>query len=247
MADLFLKVEFDGADLLNALQLTEKNLRWVAAKTMTGSAKHAQDILKNKTPQHINNPTRWTLNSTFLKIAKPTDLVAYVGFKDYASKGTPAADYLQPIAAGEPRRAKPHENLLRSRGLIRGNEFLVPTGISPFKLNQYGNITSGNYTMLLSRLRSLRESGSTGNRTNSTRSSSKRRQRDFFVGSINGSRAVYTRTRNGVKPVFAITRQPSYKQSFPVRRILTDAVNDVFGREFKKQVERELNFRRGRG
>lgn len=243
MTDLFLSVKWEGDDLLQAVRLTEKRLRWVAAKTMTGCAKHAQGRIRAKTPQFIDSPTRWTMNSTFVKMARPTDpeLFAMVGFRDYAVKGTPAADYLQPIAAGHRRAAKPHEKLLRLRGIIAPNQYLVPTGNSPFSFNQYGNITPGRYVQLLSRFKALRDAGSGGNANQSYQSKRKRKSLSLYKA----GKTIQARTGNNkTQPIFYITnKQPKYKQSFPVRRIMTEAVADVFSSEFKKQVEAELNYK----
>ena len=89
----------------------------VTAVAMTRSAKAAQLELKAQTPRYINNPTRWTLNSTFVKPATEQKLITTVGFKDYSSSGTPAAKYLNPQVVGGRRGPKGFENRLASRGL----------------------------------------------------------------------------------------------------------------------------------
>lgn len=214
------------------------------SQAMTYAAYDAQKKLKAETPNFIDAPTRWTVNSTFVRKATPADLSVSLGFKDQAVKGTPAAQYLQGIVAGEPRQQKPSERQLARSSAVFSNRYLVPTGNKPLPLNTYGNIPASQYTRMLSRIRALGEQGYTANASQSQRSKNKRRQTDFFVG-FRGGRPVSIRARvgatgsrggmpRGYVNVFNITKQPNYKQQFPVRSIL----QSEFGQRFPTIFER---------
>jgi hypothetical protein len=218
----------------------------VTAVAMTRSAKAAQLELKAQTPRYINNPTRWTLNSTFVKPATEQKLITTVGFKDYSSSGTPAAKYLNPQVVGGRRGPKGFENRLASRGL---GQFLAPSGNAPLKLDRYGNVPGSKVVQVLSRLGAMREAGSMSNRTGSPRSSAKRREADYFVAEINGTRAIWARKgKRGIVPVFFFLRAaPTYTPRFPVPRILTDAFDNAFRVEFERAVEQELAYQLRKG
>lgn len=239
-----LDVTIDASQLKRAeafcLTLANK-LDRVTAVAMTRSAKAAQLELKAQTPRYIDNPTRWTLNSTFVKPATEKKLTTTVGFKDYANTGTPAAKYLNPQVIGGPRAAKPMENRLASRGY---GSFLAPSGNAPLKLDRFGNVPGGKIVQVLSRLGAMREAGAQQNATRSTRSRAKRREADYFVAEINGTPAVWARKgKRGIVPVFFFLRTaPNYKPRFPIPRILTDAFDKAFRVEFERAVEQELAY-----
>lgn len=226
------------------------------ADAMSYAAYDARDEVKRQTPTYVRNPTPWTMNATFVRRAKPSNLVVDLGFKDEAPKGTPAAKYLQPIVAGTPRRPKSTERQLQSAGLLRPGQFIVPTGVTPLRLNQYGNIAGGTYTQVLSRLKALGQQGYSGNVSGAARSQGKRSARDYFVGGPGGlprgiqarvgprpkgnprgmGRPVTSNLPRGFHTVFYITRQPSYSRTFPAQRIMLDKFNERFPSIFERIV-----------
>jgi hypothetical protein len=222
------------------LSRLRENFPETLAKSMTYAAYDAQKELKKQTPAFVDNPTNWTTNSTFVQKASPSDLSVRLGFKDYASKGTAAAKYLEPMVAGKPRPAKSAERQLQRRGLLRSSEYLVPTGVTPLRLNSYGNLPGSTYTQVLSRIGGLGEQGYTANRSGSARSTAKRRQRDYFIGQPAGlPRAIYARLgrgQRGFHTAFYITEQPKYEQKFPVRSIVQAKFNTRFPSIFERIV-----------
>lgn len=222
------------------------NLDKDIAKAMTLAAYDSRDHLKTVTPRYVDQPTKWTTNAVFVEKAKPGNLTARFGFKDYAVKGTAAAKYLQPMVAGQPRDLKRSERSLQATGVLRSNEYIVPTDVYPLRLNAYGNLSGSTYTQVLSRLKGLRETGYLGNVSPAPRSQRKRRQSDYFVGTPGGlPRGIYARVgprpRNGglargFHTVFYITRQPRYKPTFPVQQILAEKFNEKFPSIFERIV-----------
>ena len=256
MANITLNIESELPKAIRWTDAMTKQLPWAIAKAMTESAKKAQVALKAQTPRYVNRPTSFTLNSTFVRYASPKNLEAWVGFKDFASKGTPAAKYLQPMVSGTPRSQKASERQLIASGVLPPGSFIVPTGVTPLRLNQYGNLSGSTYTQMLSRLKALGEQGYTANASRSARSQSKRSQRDFFVGRPNGlPLGIYARVGKrpkggglprGFHTVFYVTRQPQYRATFPVQKILDSTFKSPFGPNLRNALARELAYQASR-
>mgnify|MGYP003347940546 CR=1 FL=1 len=251
-----LKISIDSSDLQQAVDklglLTEKNIRFIVAEAMTTASKAAQVELQNsmRSGRYINNPTPFTLNSTYVRFARASDLTTEVGFKQFATKGTPAGRYLQHLVTGGPREAKRSEMRLRSSGVIGGSRFLVPTGVTPLKLNQYGNLPASAYTQVLSRLKAFNTAGATQNVSRAAASQAKRQQRDYFVGRPGGlPEGIYARVGRrpkggglprGFHTVFYITNQPNYRPTFPIPSILNAAYERTFQATLPSLIEAEL-------
>ena len=251
-----LKISFDSSELQQAINklgmLTEKNIRFVVANAMTTASKAAQAELQTamRSGRFIDNPTPFTINSTYVRFARASDLTTEVGFKQFAVKGTPAGRYLQHMVTGGPREAKRSEFRLRSSGIIGGSRFLVPTGVTPLKLNQYGNLPPSTYTQVLSRLKAFNTAGATQNVSRAAASQAKRQQRDYFLGRPGGlPEGIYARVGRrpkrgglprGFHTVFYITGQPNYKPTFPIPSILNDAYERTFKATLPTLIDAEL-------
>lgn len=245
-------------------QQVQRQLPYAIAQAMTASAKQAQVALKVQTPKYVKNPIPYTINSTYVRFATKQKLEASVGFKDMASKGTPAGKYLNPMSSGGSRRPKSTERQLQTAGFLRPSEFIVPTGVTPLKLNQFGNLTGGTYTQVLSRLKALGEQGYSGNVSGAPGSQSKRSARDYFIGapgnlprgiqarvgprpkgnggrgSIKGGRPVTSNLPRGFHTVFYITRTPTYRAVFPIQKILQGTFANTFNANLQSSLQRAL-------
>lgn len=240
------RIETKGIkELQQFLMAMEGKANRPTAVAMTRTAQMVRQEVKQKTPQFVDQPTRWTMNSTFVKGAKPEKLTALVGFKDWSSSGVPAATYLQPIAAGGTRKHKPFERRLQSRGFLGSSEYAVPSGIAPAKLNTFGNLPAGQYNQVLSRLGAMREVGSMQNATGSRRSRSKQAQLTYFVASIGGNRGIYARQggSRAIKPVFwFINQAPKYQPTFPIRKIMQDSFQANWPAQFERAIDDEMKY-----
>jgi hypothetical protein len=268
-----LEVHVDVGDIrkLNRFvdTLTEKNLRFATARAMTRSAQAAQQQLKQDMGRYIRwrgGPTPFTTNSTYVRFANPGNLTAEVGFKSFGAKN-PAGRYLQSMARGGPRQPKGTERRLRDTGVIRSTEWIVPTGVTPLRLNAYGNLSGATYQQLISRLKGYGEGqGFTANASGSTRSNRKRSDRDYFVGMPGGlQRGIYARLgklpkgrkpgevgrpitsnlRRGYHTVFYLTRAPIYRSTFPISDILNQSYQRAWKVEIQRAVAEELATRSG--
>ena len=220
------------------------------AVALTRTAKLVQQAAKTAASRHIDRPTRWTLNSTYIRPAKPDRLSLEMGFKDYSNTGTPAAQYLQAIAAGGGRPLKPFEKRLQSKGLLGSGKFAVPTGFAPLKFNAYGNLPGSSYLQVLSRLKALREVGSLQNASGSKRSRAKQKNLAFFVADINGNRGIWARegSKRNISLAFSfLNGSPKYDSTFPIARILRETFEANFDHQFEAAIQQEMDYHARKG
>ena len=238
MADIDFKVNADELKRLHKFMLliTDK-LDLVTAISMTKTGKIAQEKVRQQTPKYIDNPVRYTLNSTFVKPAKPDRLSVIVGFKDYSSSGVPAAKYLQPQVAGGKKRRQPFENLLTRKGYLKKSEFAIPTGNWPLKFNSSGNVPAAKYVQVLSSLGALREAGSN---SNATPTSKKKKRFDYLVGTIYDTRGIWAQNDDSIVPVFIFVNNAKYSKRFPVKKIILDSFVNTFPVIFERLVDERI-------
>ena len=83
------------SDIYKALKgltaLDEKNISFAVAKAMTLTGQFAQTKLKAAMNTAIDRPTPYTINSTFVTFAKPSNLFMEVGIKTIGKGGRTAA------------------------------------------------------------------------------------------------------------------------------------------------------------
>ena len=238
---------------------------WIVAGAMTDGAKAAKKAVETRIlPKIQGGATPWTKRGLMATYANPKRLYSVVGFNygdgsyselGFGSKvsgGVPSGRYMQMLAGGGARKPKSTERKLRAAGLIPPNSFITPTGVTPLKLNGKGNIAGPTYTQVLSRLGAASTQGSSQNRSGSSRSASKRRDRDYFVATINGHLGIYARVgkrgkkggmARGFHTVFNITKQPQYKATLPIQQTIWSAYGSAFADAFKRRLQVELDRR----
>ena len=127
-----------GLDALN-----EKNISFAVAKAMTLTGQFAQKKLNAAMESAIDRPTPYTMRSTFVTFAKPSNLFMEVGIRETSRNRTAAGQYLQALVKGGKPTLKAVDLAASKIAGYRG--VLVPSEQSPVKLNRYGNISLGNY------------------------------------------------------------------------------------------------------
>ena len=129
----------------------------------------------------FDRPTRFTLNSLFIKPSTKVTLTGSVWVKD-----TERPDhYLLPQINGGNRPLKRFEQLLVQRGLMRASERAVPG--EGAQLDGYGNMGRGQIVKILSQLQAFNLAGSTANASGSKRSKAKRVRAAYFVSTGPGT------------------------------------------------------------
>lgn len=250
-------------------ELKERSIKFVVANALDDATSAALERLQNDTDEYIDKPTHWTKKSTYKTPRRVTptkmDMINF-GFKQLAEgdKGTPAGEYLKPIAAGGARTQKPFEQKNAAVGFaIPRNVGTVTSNQKSYKfaLNQYGNLPRSQYTAIAKIL-----SGQNKNPAI-----------EFFRATIRGVDGIYMRvdkTKNLPKPdpnaaqpaiknkrkpkltteetkpnpkprgyVLAFNRlssAPTYAPQFPVSDLLTEYFNDIFETSLQNAVDDEL-------
>lgn len=171
--------------------------------------------------QRLDRPTPTTMNSLFVQPATKSR-PAKVYFKDAWTTGIPADTYLQQAVQGGQRPHKRFEKSLIAQGLMASGQFALP---AKDLLNQYGNVSRGTMTRILSGLGAAESSrGHQANATGSKRSQRKGNAKRYFVGSVDGQQGVWERKASAfgdaVRPIFLYSNgAPGYRVIFPFYKI----------------------------
>jgi hypothetical protein len=226
---------------LNDLNRLDRHARYSQAIALTRVAQLAQYELLNQTRKVFDNPTPFTMNSTYVRPATPTRLVAEVGFKG----GTETRPhYLAAQTVGGSRTIKRFEFWLRRYGVLGQDEYVVPA--KGFPLDVYGNVPRGIITAILADVQAHPDLYARS--TSESRAKRSRRKliakRAIYFATRPGSNlplGIYQRTRtafgSSVRGVFMFVRGPRYKVRLP----LLDIVTMVYDRHMADEYSRQLN------
>lgn len=208
-------------------ELEKKHIPFVMARTATLLAQRVKKGTTTVMQKRLDRPTPTTLNSLFVKMATKAR-AAEVYFKDSWASGIPADTYLQQAVSGGLRPHKRFEKSLIARGIMRSDQFAVPT--TAF-MNQYGNVSRGTMMKILSGLGAAESTrGYQANASGSARSRRKGNAHRFFSGDVDGTKGVWERKSMGmgdaVRPVFIFSDSaPRYRTIFPFFKIGQNIVN----------------------
>lgn len=236
-------IKHDLRELKQTLTRIEKeNLPYATALALNESMKAAQPAVVAEMQRVFDRPTRWTLGSyRILKWANKRALFGIVGFKDEAVKGTPAGEYLQPQMAGGPRAPKRLERLLRTRGLLGNNEFLVPSKFQ--KLDSHGNVSRGTIQKILSNLQATFDPYQR-TPTGGAREGKKKGEYFFTRKGIRGARHTmiwrrYSAAR-AVPAFIVVASAPKYRKRFDQPAVVQRVVRARFPNELRSALDKAV-------
>lgn len=230
-----------------------KQGRYAAAVALTRTAQDVQTDLRKEMSKVFDRPTRFTLNSLYLKRATKVTLTARVWLKD--DFGT-RAHYLMPQIEGGSRPQKRFEQLLRQRGMLADGERAVPGAGA--RLDAHGNMSRGQIVQIISQLGGFNLAGSNQNATDSKRSKRKRSQVSYFYARRGESRSgrgswkhgakvqhlptgIYARTATGsITPVLIFVRTVKYRIRFHFTSVAVATVGRAFPRHFAREYATAL-------
>lgn len=239
-----LTVKHNFVEVQKALGRLQKQLPFAMAAALTRTAHDVRDAERKEMARAFDRPTRYTLNSLYVKPATKAQLVARVWVKD----SDRAAHYLLPQIWGGSRPMKRFEELLRQRGIMGANERAVPG--EGAKLDAYGNMSRGQIVQILSQLRTFNLAGFDANATNSKRSRAKRAKVKYFFARQGESRVgggawkrgdkvqhlrsgVYAKTaRGGLTPVLIFVKGTGYRARLRFFEVGRKTVADRFRSHF---------------
>jgi hypothetical protein len=226
-----LKIETNVIDVREQLKdLAANQMPFAVALALTRTAYNAKELIKQRLPGILDRPTPWTLNALYVVSAKKDQLWTTLEYRQWASKGTPSGRVMEHHAYEGPRvrRSKRSEVLLRQKGVLKSDEYLVPSRLA--KLNAYGNVP-GSYMMKM--LSSLQAMTST-----SQNSTAKAKKTAFFATRRSGTVVIYERRgKTKIRPVFIGIGTPHYKAVFDMDGLIEIAFNRTF--EYNLQAAME--------
>lgn len=220
-----ISVKFDDSLLQRRLESLGRALPGIVAKALNDSTREARDELIKQLPVVFDRPTPYTMKrSIFAKFTNAQKLSAEVFIADKATKAVPPVRYLAPSVYGGARSPKSLEVRLRKQaGVLGSDEWLVPS--KSLQLDSFGNAPTGLSKKILSQLRANADDKTNENSKLKTRRNQQKKKRGgrYFIGRPGGGRKRYgiyerldTAFGSAVRPVFMVTRKPTYKPRFHV-------------------------------
>ena len=210
----------------------ERALNNVAWAARTDLQKHMQQV--------FDRPTKFTLNAPYVEKARRNHLTATVTlqgkFINEIEKSFLAAQVL-----GGARKPKRMEQLLRSRGLIGNDEFLVPSKFQP--LDAFGNVPRSVVQKVLANLQANFDPKQ-NTPTGGARGGKKKGEYFFTRKGIRGAHltAIWRRTGAGnAVPAFVVTRAPKYRKRLAFEATVNRTVIEKWPREFERAVSYEIS------
>ena len=223
-------------EISNAVRVTTaiaKQVPFAMAKALTQTAIQAQTDIVQAMARVFDRPTPYTLNSTYIQPATKDRLESFVMLKDSAAKGTPAIKFLDPEVFGGERNAKRSERALQNMGALMSGSYAVPgAGV---KLDQYGNITAGTMTKILSALQANPDYYQNVTNKSRKRAIAAGQKLEYFVGKSPTSDAVGVWERDGpnLHPILIfIDHAPTYRERLNFYTIAKATYDRVYQRLF---------------
>lgn len=228
---LTIKARIEIDDVLRSYADLGRQAPFATARALTWTGQAIKAAEASAIASSFDRPTAHTRNAVYLRPATKANLRALVWLKD----GTRPEHYLLPHIEGGGRPMKRFEQRLRMLGYMRADERAVPG--TAVQLDNYGNMSRGQITKVLSQLRTDVVSGVTQNASNSRRSRAKRARVEYFASGGPGTkragwagrkpgvfdqhlpRGVWERSVHAwgtaVRPVLLFVKATNYKRRFP--------------------------------
>lgn len=207
----------------------KKQVPFAAMLALNETAKKVMMEEKRIMKGSFSNPTPFVLNALRVERATKKDLKAAVGYKNiYGEFGGVSEKILSPHVNGGPRKPKGAEKTLRRKGVLRADEFIVPS--RSLKLNKFGNVSQGLTNKILSNIGAQSDSSANTAREN--------RSMKYVVGQVGKTRGIWTVQAKRWRPVLIFVKSPTYRKRFDFHAVS----NRVIDREFKPSLARSLDY-----
>lgn len=153
---IIVNVQANISGVLKKLEdLRQDQVPFATALALTRTAQYARQSLSTEMSRVFDRPTPRTLNSTYVRPATKSMLIAQVKIKDEGSGGIGPTKWLMPEIQGGGRSAKGFERLLQSAGILPSGWWAIPA--QGANLDAYGNVSGGTITKILSQLQAMRD------------------------------------------------------------------------------------------
>jgi len=222
--------------------LAQRQVPFATALALTRTAKFVESKIKEEMPRVFDRPTRYTLNSLYVRTATKNRLWAEVKIKDYAAKSIAPIKWLAPQIYGGTRSRKGFEGLLVRAGRMPAGYYAVPASSMP--RDAYGNVSRGQIVKILADLQATRDPldrATDRSRLRRRRSRTKRAQFYFSTYPVNWRTAhlkpgIYVRTEFGfgssIRPVMLFVPAVRYRKRLRFYEIADQSARMRFPIEF---------------
>ena len=235
-----INIQTNFHDVAQRLSQLGRQAPFVAAVSLTRTAKDAQAAIKAEMQNVFDRPTTYALNGTFLKAATKQNLEARVWVKDNPfGKGTPADRFLLPQIYGGSRGMKGMERILQRNGMMPSGWFAVPAAGA--QLDGNGNVKRGQISQILSQLRVQSGAGYESRATGSARSNRTIARQGVTYFALPRVRrglqpGIYLKRKFGhgsaIKPVFMFVQSVQYRPRLRFFDVGQAVSNAQFPRHF---------------
>ena len=207
----------------------ERQYRFALTRALTATARQGQAAARRGMERSFDRPTRFTLNSMFVRPARRDTPVAEVAFREFAGKGTPAFRYLRPQIHGGGRSLKRFERALEATGVLPAGMMMAPGwGV---RLNRAGNVSQGQIVQILSALRASPDP-----------MQNSRTPGGYFILRDDSGMPIAIAQRRGrrVRTILHIIRPPTYSRRFDFYGIVIREARQRFGAEMSRALAHAL-------
>jgi hypothetical protein len=234
-------------------QAIERQLPFAMALALTRTVLAVEKAEIHEMRDVFDRPTPYTLKSTYTEPATKQKLRAVVGIRDWASEGTPPANFLIPQIAGGGRRQKRFERALQSVGALPIGYVAVPGKAA--RLDRFGNMSRGEINQILSYFRT---NATAGFNFNASAASLRRRSNrlakkvgaqgvQYFVGRPGDGKLPlgiwqrFTfRSGSAIKPILIFIPWTVYQAIFDFQYVGKITISKRFGIEYSQALARSI-------
>ncbi len=231
-------------DITHDLQRLERKLNdmhkrqipFAAARAVTKTLQRVKDAEVQQMRKVFDRPTRFTLNSLYVKPATKKRLSGRVWLRDWAPKGTPATKYLAPQIEGGKRQLKGFEKLLNAKGILPDGYYAVPSRKA--RRDAYGNLNKGLLNQVLS------FSGAQRDRAQNTKQGKKRQTKAKFIvldpnNGKPGGIWQLDKSKN-LFPILIFVKAPTYDDRFNFYGVAQKVVDKYLKAELAASIKQAI-------
>ena len=251
-------IAFDPKEMLGKLsELDKVQLPRASFTALNQALFETRKRLQDEARSIFDNPVPFTINSFLYEKPKQVgdDLEARVFVRDDAPKGNAPSRYLNPqIRGGQHYRTRFQKALGNTPDLdpqgsggpvLAPNRIMVPTGSQYVRRNQYGNMSPGQHTQILSALRNASSADLPSMRR--ARGTRKVANRYFYMNQETVDEMRNLRNRNpgiflqrgrSLYRVMTETNLPTYSAKFKFFDISAMSITNEFNKRFRENILR---------
>ena len=246
-----LKVTFDMSSVDRwASTVFPEQVAYAQAVGLTKTAQKVKAAQSQEMRNVFDRPTRFTLNSVFMRPATKQRKYSEVWLKDTGDAA--AAEYLKPQITGGKRPIKRFERRLQEANVLKAGWVAVPG--KGARLNAHGNMSPAQLVTLMSVLRAHLDSNQNTTDRSRNRAAKAGKSRDYFVSgpnhaakAPNGGRlpfGVYQRVGRRIQSILFFAPSASYKKRYDFIKTAMDVVDRNIRNDFIDALHNAMGSRR---